>query len=71
MSRNGKERQVPRLALNQQEAAESLGMSPNFFAEHVAPDLKVIRLGRKRLYPVTELDRWTEQNAALTMEASR
>jgi hypothetical protein len=31
------------------------------------PDLRVIRLGRKRLIPVRELEDWTDRNAARTL----
>ena len=49
-------RGVTRLALTPDEAAASLGVSRSFFYEHVLPDLRVIRLGRKRLIPVRELE---------------
>ena len=48
---------VPRLALTQQEACASLGCSEEFFVEHIRPELKIVRGGRKRLYPVAELER--------------
>lgn len=54
---------VPRMAFRLEEAAESLGVSLDFFREHVAPDLKLIRKGRVRLVPVGELDRWIEDSA--------
>ena len=46
---------VPRIALTQQEACASLGCSEEFFVEHVRPYLRVVRRGRKRLFPVAEL----------------
>jgi excisionase family DNA binding protein len=54
---------VPRLALTPEEAAGSLGVSRDFFDQHVKPDLRVIRRGRLVLVPVRELERWTEENA--------
>ena len=48
---------VPRIALTQQEACASLGCSEEFFVEHVRPHLRVVRRGRKRLFPVDELRR--------------
>jgi hypothetical protein len=54
---------VPRKALRLEEASQSLGVSPDFFREHVAPDLKVVRKGRVRLIPVAELDKWIQENA--------
>jgi len=45
---------VPRIA-TQQEACASLGCSEQFFVEHVRPYLRVVRRGRKRLFPIAEL----------------
>jgi excisionase family DNA binding protein len=47
------------------EAAEMLGVSRDFFDEHVKPALRIIRPGRKIiLIPVAELSRWAETSAA-------
>lgn len=54
---------IPRIALTPAEAAAAIGVGPDFFDEKVAPDLRLIRRGRKRLVPVTELERWTAENA--------
>ena len=54
---------VPRIALTPPEAAAALGVGPDFFDANVAPELRVIRRGRKRLVPVSELERWTAENA--------
>jgi excisionase family DNA binding protein len=54
---------VKRRALRPEEAAESLGVSIDFFRAHVAPDLKLVRKGRLRLVPVTEIDKWLDDNA--------
>lgn len=59
---------VPRLALSIGEAAASLGVSADYFAEHVAPDLRMVRRGRKRLVAVAELERWLERHASRTLE---
>ncbi len=58
-------RSLPRLALSKQEAAESLGVSPDFFDEWVAPELRMVRKGRRRLIPIRELERWLEKHADL------
>jgi excisionase family DNA binding protein len=62
-------RQVPRLALSPEEAAESLGMSRSHFYEHVWADLRVVRVGQRRLVPVVELERWLEREAMRTLGA--
>ena len=54
---------VPRIALTQQEACASLGCSEEFFVEHVRPYLRVVRRGRKRLFPVTDLRRAVDEMA--------
>jgi hypothetical protein len=40
---------IPRLALSKTEAAEAIGVSVDFFDEHVAGDLRIVRKGRRRL----------------------
>jgi hypothetical protein len=58
--------EVPRVALTIPEAAASVGVGPDFFDQHIRPELKVIRRGSKRLVPVAELERWCEENATRT-----
>ena len=60
-----------RLALRPAEAAAALGVSADYFAEHVAPELRWVRRGRLRLVGVAELERWIEASAARTLESSR
>lgn len=56
---------VPRLALTKGEAAQALGVSEDFFNEHIAHELRMVRRGKRRIIPVRELDRWLEQHADL------
>lgn len=58
---------IPRLALSKPEAAAALGVGPDFFDEHVAPDLRMVRRGRRRLVPVAELERWLSDHAESTL----
>lgn len=58
---------IPRLALTPPEAAAAIGVGPDFFDENVAPHLRLIRRGRKRLVPVSELERWVAENAEMPM----
>jgi excisionase family DNA binding protein len=60
---------IPRIALTPPEAAASLGVGPDFFAEHVQPEVRVVRRGRKRLIPVAELERWASENAERVLDA--
>jgi excisionase family DNA binding protein len=61
-------RQLPRLALTKNEAAESLGMSVDSLERYVMPHVRVVRRGRLVLISVNELQAWLEQNAARTLE---
>jgi excisionase family DNA binding protein len=52
-----------RLALSLDEAAAALSVSRDFFDEHIRHELKVVRLGRKLLIPLRELERWLDEHA--------
>ena len=56
---------LPRLAIGPEEAAVMLGVSRDFFDEHIKPELRIVRRGSKTiLIPVAELVRWLEKSAA-------
>jgi hypothetical protein len=55
---------VSRITLTKPEAAAALGISIDSFERHVQPELRVIRRGRMRLIPCSELQRWADENAA-------
>jgi hypothetical protein len=59
---------VPRIDVGAEDAATALGLSRDTFDEYVAPGLRVIRVGRRRLYRVAELERWAEKNEAKALE---
>lgn len=52
-----------RLALNVAEACGALGVSHDFWAEHIAPDVRIVRRGRRKLIAVAELERWLAESA--------
>ena len=58
---------VPRLALSVEEACLALGVSWDYWSEHIAPDVRVVRRGRRKLVPVSELQRFLEDNAERTL----
>lgn len=60
-----------RLALSPTEAAEALSVSRDYFDVHVAPDLRIVRRGRRRLVPLRELERWLEREATLPLDRER
>ena len=51
------------IALSKPEAAAALSMSVDSFERYVQSDVRCIRRGRLRLYPVLELERWANDNA--------
>ncbi len=58
------QRTLPRLAVSPDEAAEILGVSRDYFDEHVIGELRVVRRGRRILVAVAELERWLDRAAA-------
>lgn len=54
---------VPRLALDVREACDALGVSWDFWSEHVAPEVRIVRRGRRKLVPIRALEEWLEGNA--------
>lgn len=53
-------RPVPRLAFNQQEAAEALGISVDHFERHVKAELSVVYSGSLKLYSRQALEQWLD-----------
>lgn len=67
-ARVGAIRTVPRVALTRREAAAALGISVDSFERYVQHELRVVRCGRLRLFPVNELERWIAENAERPLE---
>ncbi len=63
MAAKEQSKQPARLALSKAEAAEALGVSVDFLEDHVLDELRVVRVGRRRLIPVAELERWLAEHA--------
>ena len=59
---------LTRLSVSKPEAAACLGISIDSFERCVQPQLRVIRRGRLRLFPVLELERWIAENAERPLE---
>ena len=62
---------MERLAYTRSQAAEALGVSRDFLDEHVGPELRWIRRGRRKLVAVAELERWLADSGARTLEAEQ
>ena len=60
-------RPVARLALTADEAAVAIGVGRSMFYEQVLPQLRVVRIGSKRLVPIAELERWLAENASMPL----
>jgi len=61
--------EVPRLALTVEEACQALGVGWDFWSEHVAPFVPLVRRGRRKLVPVDALRAWLEAEAQLALSA--
>jgi excisionase family DNA binding protein len=56
----------PPIAVTRREAAAMLGVSLDYFKDHVQPELRVIKRGRRMVrIPVAELERWARMNSAV------
>jgi excisionase family DNA binding protein len=53
-----------RLAVSPDEAAAALGVSRDYFDEHVVSELRIVRRGRRILVALSELERWLDRSAA-------
>ena len=62
--------QLPRLALSPEEAATVLGVSRDYFDTHIAPELRIVRRGRRKLVPLRELDAWLDREANFTLRSA-
>jgi hypothetical protein len=49
---------TPALALTIEQACAALSVSWDTWREHIEPDVRVVRCGRRKLVAVTELERW-------------
>ena len=70
-ARSTKDDATPRLAFSRLEAAASLGVSLDFFDEHISHELRIVRRGRRKLIPVREIERWLAAEAARPLEGER
>jgi hypothetical protein len=54
---------TPALALDIAQAAASLSVSWDTWKTHIEPNVRIVRIGRRKLVPVTELQRWLDDHA--------
>ncbi len=55
----------PRLAVSPDEAAAVLGVSRDYFDEHIINELRIVRRGRRILVSLAELERWLDRASAM------
>lgn len=58
---------TPALALTVEQAAAAMSVSYDTFHEQIEPQLRLVRLGRRKLIPVAELERWLDEHAERTL----
>lgn len=55
--------ETPALALTVEDAANALSLGYDAFKEHVWPELQIVRVGKRKMVAVTELQRWLDEHA--------
>jgi hypothetical protein len=53
---------TPALALSVEEACKALGVSWKLWREHIEPQVKLVRVGRRKVIAVTELQKWLDEH---------
>ncbi len=53
---------TPALALTVEQAAAALSLSWDAFHEHVQPEIRLVRVGRRKLVSTTELQRFLDEH---------
>ena len=56
---------VKRVTLSIDEACDALGVSRDHFERYIQRDIRVIRVGRRILVRVSELERWAEYHESV------
>ena len=68
MTKPGEPADTPALALSVEQAAASLGISQSGFRRYVLPHVRSVKVGRDRIVPVIELERWLYINGSVADE---
>ena len=56
-----------RLALSIEDAARVLSVSRDSFERHVMHEIRVVRVGRRLLVPMRELEAWIDRSSAIPL----
>jgi hypothetical protein len=66
---NDQPHRLSRLLLSKAEAAELLSISVDSFERIVMPEVRIVRIGRRVLFAVGDLERYVERQAAAPLAA--
>ncbi len=53
----------PALALSIEQACASLGVGWDLWKSSIEHEIRIVRIGRRKLVPVAELEKWLDQHA--------
>ena len=59
---------TPALALSVEQACAALGVSWDTWHDSIEHEVRIVRIGRRKLIPVTELQRWLDDHAESALE---
>jgi hypothetical protein len=59
-----------RLSYTGEEAAAALGLGRSLFYAEVAPHVRCVKVGSRRLYPLVELEKFLRDHASYEADAS-
>jgi excisionase family DNA binding protein len=59
----------PRLALSVAEACDALGVSYETWHRQIEPEIRIVRLGSRKLIPTSELQHYLDAHALAAGEA--
>ena len=59
---------APCLAVQHKDAPAVLGLGKTSFEKYVVPEVRSVRRGSMRLYPVRERERWLDENAQRVLD---
>ena len=54
---------TPALALSVEQACAALSVSWDTWRAHIEPDMRIVRIGRRKLIAVAEIERWLADHA--------
>jgi hypothetical protein len=53
----------PALGLTVEKACAALGIGYDFWRDHVEHEIRIVRRGKRKIVPVSELQKWLDKNA--------